>query len=49
MYIRAAVNVMLTQIQASRGFKLFGGRSVAAIVKYLKQLDNGSIMVKKVI
>ena len=31
--IKAAVNVMFTKIQATQGFKLFGERSVAAMIK----------------
>ena len=37
--IKAAVNVMFTQMQATRGFKLFGERAVAATIKELKQLE----------
>ena len=36
--IKAAANVMFTQIQATRGFRLFGERAVAAMIKELKQL-----------
>ena len=31
--IKAAVNVMFTQMQATRGFKLFGESAVAAMIK----------------
>ena len=33
--IKAAVNVMFTQMQATQGFKLFGERAVAAMIKKL--------------
>ena len=33
MSIKAAVNVMFTQMQATRGFKLFGERAVADMIK----------------
>ena len=36
--IKAAVNVMSTQMQATRGFKLFGEPAVAAMIKEFKQL-----------
>ena len=36
--IKASVNVMFTQMQATRGFKLFGERAVDAITKELKTL-----------
>ena len=36
MYMNTAAKVMSTQIQAYRGFKLFGQISVASIVKFLK-------------
>ena len=41
--IKAAVNVMFTQMQATRGFKLFGERAVAAMIKELKQSEEGSV------
>ena len=47
--IKAAVNVMFTQMQATRGFKLFGERAVAAMIKELKQLEEGPMPVKKVV
>ena len=31
--IKASVNVMFTQMQATQGFKLFGERGVAAMIK----------------
>ena len=31
--IKASMNVMFTQMQATRGFKLFGERAVAAMIK----------------
>ena len=36
--IKASVNVFFTQMQATRGLKLFGERAVAAMIKELKQL-----------
>ena len=33
--IKAAVNVIFTQMQATQGFKLFGDRTVAAMIKEL--------------
>ena len=47
--IKAAVNVMFTQMQATRGFKLFGERAVAAMIKEQKQLEDGPIPGKKVV
>ena len=49
MYMNAEVNVMFTKTQSFRGFKLFGWVSVAAMVKELKQLDGGTVPVKKVV
>ena len=40
---------MFTQMQATRGFKLFGDRTVAAMIKELKQLEEGPMPVKKVV
>ena len=45
--IKASVNVMLTQMQATRGFKLFGKRAVAAMIKELKQLEEGPMPGKR--
>ena len=45
--IKASVNIMLTQMQATQGFKLFGERAVAAMIKELKQLEEGPMPGKK--
>ena len=47
--MNTAVNVMFTQIPASRGFNLFGERLVAETVKVLNKLDKGAILGRKVI
>ena len=47
--IKSSVNVMFTKIQATRGFKLFGERAVAAMIKELKQLEEGPMPGKKVV
>ena len=47
--IKAYVNVMFTQMQATRGFKLFGERAVAVMIKELKQLEEGPMPGKKVV
>ena len=47
--IKAAVNVMVTHMQAIRGFKLFGERAVAAMIKELKKLEEGPMPGKKVV
>ena len=47
--IKASVNVMFTQMKATRGFKLFGERAVAAMIKELKQLEEGPMPGKKVV
>ena len=39
--IKDTVNAMFTQMQAKRGFKLFRKRAVAAIIKELKQPEEG--------
>ena len=49
MSIKNAVKVMFTQMQATRGFKLFGERAVAAMIKELKQLEEGPMPGKKVV
>ena len=49
IYINAEVNVMFTKTQSFKGFKLFDQISVAAMVKYLKQLDEGTVSGKKVV
>ena len=45
--IKATVNVMFTQTQATQGFKLFGECAVAAMIKELKQLEEGPVPGKK--
>ena len=45
----AATKIMFTQMQASFGFKLFGEKAIAAMVKELKQLEFGPMSNKKVI
>ena len=45
--IKSAVNVMSTQMQATQGFRLFGERAVAAMIKELKQLEEGPVPGKK--
>ena len=47
--IKDVVNVMFTQMQATRVFKLFGERSVAAMIKELEQLEEGPIPGEKVV
>ena len=47
--IKTSVNVMFTQMQATRGFKLFGECSVATMIKELKQLEEGPMPGKKVV
>ena len=47
--IKVSVNVMFTQMQATRGFKLFGEHAVAATIKKLKQLEEGPMPGKKVV
>ena len=49
MYMNAAVNGMFTQITVSRGFKLFGERSVSEMAKEFRQLDEGAMPGKEVI
>ena len=47
--IKASVNVMFTQMQATRGINLFGERAVAAMIKELKQLEEYPMPGKKVV
>ena len=47
MSIKASVNLMFIQMQATRGFKLFGERAVAAMIKELKQLEEGPMPGKR--
>ena len=39
--MKTATIMMLNQMKAKVDFKLFGKKSVAAMIKYLKQLENG--------
>ena len=41
--IRKTIHVLLTQVSAVKGFKMFGERAVAAMVKELKQLNDGAM------
>ena len=45
--IKTAVKVMFTQMQATPDFKLFGERVVFAMIKELKQLEEGPMPGKK--
>ena len=49
MCMNAALNVMFSQVQASRGFNLFSEIQVEEIVKQLKQLDEDDMPEKKFI
>ena len=42
-YMRRAVNVMFTQMQAKEGIKRFGEESMAALMREFKQLNEGKI------
>lgn len=44
-----AMHVLLTQMHASRGIKLFGERAVAALIKEFKQLVDGAMEGKPVV
>ena len=48
-YTNTAVNVIFIKMQSSRGFKLFGERAVAEMVKELKQLNKGAMPVNNFI
>ena len=41
--IREIMHVLLTQVSAVKGFKLFGERAVSAMIKELKQLNDGAM------
>ena len=41
--MKSSVNVMFTQIQATRSFNLFRDPVVAAMIKELKQLEEGAM------
>ena len=47
--VKMATKVILTQMQATLGFKLFGEKAFASIVKELKQLKYGPMPGKQVI
>ena len=47
--MNASVDLMFKKMQASRGFNLFGERSVASMIIELKKLDEGDMLGKKVI
>ena len=47
--IKAAMNVMFIQMQATQGFKIFRERVAAAMIKELTQLEEGPIPGKKVV
>lgn len=47
--MRSALNVIFTQMSAKKGMKLFGESAVAAIIKELKQLYQGSMPGKPVV
>ena len=48
-YMDTALIGMFTHMQASRGFEMFGEIVAAKMVKELKRLDEGAIMLKKLI
>ena len=48
-YLQTAVIVMFMQMQATKGFKPFVKRAVAAIIKELKKIHNGSMPGKRVV
>ena len=45
--MKSSVNVMFTQMQATQGLNLFGERALAAMIKELKQLEEGTMPGKK--
>ena len=47
--IKAAVNLMFTQMQATLGFKLFGYRAVAAMINEFKRLEEVLMPGKKAV
>ena len=47
--LQTAMKVMFTQMSATVGFKLFGEKAISAMIKELKQLEEGLIPGKKVI
>ena len=48
-YMQAVSNVMFTQMHANKGIKLFYERSIAAMIKEFRQLDEGAMPVKLVV
>ena len=48
-WMRKTVHILLTQMSATKGFKMFGESALAAMVKELKQLNNGTMPNKPVI
>ena len=47
--LRKAVGIVLTQMSAEKGFKRFGERAVSAMIKELKQLDDGPMPGKRAV
>ena len=47
--MKSAINVMFTQMQATQGFNLFGERTVTAMIKELKQLEERAMPGKKIV
>ena len=48
-YMQVVVNVMFTQIHAKKEIKLFGEISIATMLKWFEQLDEGEIPGKPVV
>ena len=48
-YFDKAIGVMFTQMSAKEGIKQFGEKAIAAMVKELKQLNNGAMKGKPVV
>ena len=44
-YFHEAIGVMFTQMSTKEGIKQFGEKDIAAMVKELKQLNNGAMRV----
>ena len=42
-YFHKAIGIMFTQMSAKEGIKQFGEKAIAAMVKELKQSNNGAI------
>ena len=47
--MKYALNVMFTQMQATRGFNLFGESAVVAMIKDLRQFEEGPMQGKKIV